>query len=117
MPKIRSRHIKRELSGEKAKDKIERLSIDEKKIIIYMYRHQADSIVLPSTSSAVIHLENNLMISKATNIGQHLGKAQIVSYFLQQWVIQSLENNSDLMKGIPDRLPEDIERYSDFIEF
>lgn len=116
-PKVRDRRIKKALSGKQAKKKIEELSDTEKRIIVYMYHNQGEHINLPRTSSAVVHLKSLLMISEASSIGSQVLTVQLFPYFLQQWVIKSLEENPDLLKGVPNRLPKEIQEYSDYISF
>jgi len=116
-PKVRDRRIKKALSGKQAKKKIEELTDTEKRIIVYMYHNQGEHINLPRTSSAVIHLKSLLMISEASSIGSQVLTVQLFPYFLQQWVIKSIEENPDLLKGVPNRLPKEIQEYSDYISF
>lgn len=116
-PKIRDRRIKKALSGKQAKKKIEELPDTEKRIIVYMYHHQGQHIVLPSTSSAVVHLKSLLMISESSNIGSRLVTVNLFPYHIQQWVIKSLEENPDLLKGVPNRLPNEMQEYMDYVSF
>ncbi len=109
LPPLRRRRIKRAFSGERARKKIENLSSTEKRIIAYMFRHQGSSISLPGNCTAVIRLKNLLMISISSNYGTQVHNIQFFPYFLQQWVSDALEANPDLIKGISDRLPEEIE--------
>ena len=114
-PIVSDYRIKKALSGKTARRKFDSLSIVEKQIIVYMYRHRTSHIVLPSTNSAVLHLKNQLMITEANNLGTCLGTVQFFSYFLQQWVVVLLDENPQLISEIPPKLPEEFERYMQLI--
>ena len=112
---FRDRRIKNALSGKKAKQKLEELTDIEKQIIVYMYHNQDKSIILPCTNSAVVHLKGLLMITEASNVGSQLVTVQLFPFYLQQWVIKALESNPDLLQNVPIRLPNEFQKYLDFV--
>ena len=116
-PIVKDIRIKKELSGKRAKERISSLSITEKQIIVYMYNHREAHILLPSTNSFIVHLKNQLMISEASNLGSSLGTVHLFPYFLQQWVVQAIDNNPDLIFGISGRLPVEFEKYRQYMDF
>ena len=113
-PIIRKIRVKRELSGRKAKKKIEDLTGVEKQIIAYMYSNQETNIVLPSTNSTIVHLKTLLMITEASSIGNCIGAVQLFPFFLQQWVITTVDKYPELLKGVSCQLPYEFERYRQF---
>ena len=112
---VRNRRIKKALSGKKAKKRLEELPDIEKQIIVYMYHNQEKSILLPSTSSAIVHLKSLLMITEASNLGSRLVTVQLFPFYLQQWVIRTIEEYPDLLNNIPNRLPNEFQKYMDYV--
>lgn len=115
-PLIRDIRIRKALSGNSAKKKFESLSSVEKQIIAYMYMNRSSQIVLPGTNSTIVHLKTMLMISEASNLGSSVGTAQMFPYFLQQWVVNILDDNPELLRGIPPKLPREFEQFIKYID-
>ena len=112
---IRNKRIKRELTGKRARAKLEELSSDEKSILLYMYCNRAETIVLPCTNSAVLHLKSLLMISFASSIGNQIGAVQVMPFFLQKWVVEAMNENQDLFENVQKNLPYEIIKYMDLV--
>ncbi len=110
-PAIKKARLKSTMSGKKAKKRIEELTNTDKQIIAYMYNNQESNITLPSTNSTIIKLKNLVMISSASSIGFQYGSDQVFPYFLQPWVITTIDKYPELLKGVPKKLPKEFDRF------